>query len=449
LLDVAAKKRDKDKVALIAFGRDVRVLADFDSGAERFRAAIAALRTEPGDFPRMYKAVDRALKLFAGVDAKFPERRRVLVVAQGKNPSPDAAGTDAGFQASDVITEAAQMGIPVDTVAVPAPPPAPNDQQRLAQIVLGSSGDALQAANFSTLYLENMERLASKTGGMYFVEDYRKRTDLGQHLSDGFTWLMSSPVFKFPVQSLAFDGAKHPIAVRPGNGAADLPSAVLLWQDEGFRQFLKKYGLYLLGGLVALVIVLVALQSKRQPARPMRGSMTPPPATPRPGPQSPESSMTPRPPGGAQPGFNNPMQGMNMPQRPAPNPARARTVPDPAPPRRAGTVVVQSAFPPPAPGRPSCRLVVISGTHATTSFPIEAEHSLLGRGPENAIACVFDPAISNPHAEIRFQGGLVLLVDLNSSNGTFLNGERLNPGQPRSLSLGDRIHMGQTDFQVA
>jgi hypothetical protein len=451
LTRVVEMKRTNDKVALVVFGgdvrlgRDVRVLAGFDSSTQVLQSQIAGLKAESADFPRLYKAVDKALKLFVDVDPKFPARRRLLVVAQGKNPAPDAAGTDAGFPANDVITQALQLQIPIDTIAVPAKAPTPTEQEQLARIVLGTTGDSARADNAATVYLETMEHLASKTGGMYFVDDFRKRTDLGQHLTEGFQWLMNSPVARFPIQNLPFDGGSHAIAVRSGaGGALDMPGNVLLWHETGFQ--IKKYGLFLLGGLVALIVVLVALQSRRQPARLVRPSMTPPQATPRPGVQASNDSLTPRPPGMPYQPLN-PLPGANI-NRPAPNPGRPRTVPDPAPPKRAGTMVVQSTFEQPMPGRPSCRLTVVSGTHASASFPIEREQSFVGRGPENTIACTFDPAISNPHAEIRFQSGLVLIVDLNSSNGTYLNGERLSSGQPRSLSIGDRIHMGETDFQV-
>jgi len=47
---------------------------------------------------------------------------------------------------------------------------------------------------------------------------------------------------------------------------------------------------------------------------------------------------------------------------------------------------------------------------------------------------------SRRHAEVRYEGEQVLIEDLGSTNGTFVNGERLR--RPRVLQPGDRIHIG-------
>jgi pSer/pThr/pTyr-binding forkhead associated (FHA) protein len=49
---------------------------------------------------------------------------------------------------------------------------------------------------------------------------------------------------------------------------------------------------------------------------------------------------------------------------------------------------------------------------------------------------------SRQHAEVRFEGDQVVIEDLGSTNGTFLNGEVL--GEKRVLRPGDRIHIGGT-----
>lgn len=54
--------------------------------------------------------------------------------------------------------------------------------------------------------------------------------------------------------------------------------------------------------------------------------------------------------------------------------------------------------------------------------------------------------VSRTHAMISRQNGDFYLVDLGSSNGTFLNGNRLNPNEPKLLETGDRITLGQIDI---
>jgi hypothetical protein len=55
-----------------------------------------------------------------------------------------------------------------------------------------------------------------------------------------------------------------------------------------------------------------------------------------------------------------------------------------------------------------------------------------------------DPFASSRHARISLQGHVVVLEDLGSTNGTYLNEEPLNGPQP--LHSGDRIRIGDSEF---
>ena len=56
--------------------------------------------------------------------------------------------------------------------------------------------------------------------------------------------------------------------------------------------------------------------------------------------------------------------------------------------------------------------------------------------------------VSRVHAPIRRGEDTLTLVDLNSANGTHLNGQRLTPDQPRVLRDGDEIRLGKLVFHV-
>jgi len=68
----------------------------------------------------------------------------------------------------------------------------------------------------------------------------------------------------------------------------------------------------------------------------------------------------------------------------------------------------------------------------------------LGRGGNNGIS-VADPYLSKKHAVFMSQEGGFYIRDLESTNGTFVNGRRLED-MPVRLKDGDRIHIGQLDF---
>jgi hypothetical protein len=68
---------------------------------------------------------------------------------------------------------------------------------------------------------------------------------------------------------------------------------------------------------------------------------------------------------------------------------------------------------------------------------------VLGRG-ERAEIRLQDPFASSRHARIYEQGNILVLEDLGSTNGTYLNEELLET--PRPLHPGDRVRIGDSEF---
>lgn len=69
----------------------------------------------------------------------------------------------------------------------------------------------------------------------------------------------------------------------------------------------------------------------------------------------------------------------------------------------------------------------------------------LGRAASNALV-VQDVKASSRHAEIRPEGQGYSIVDLGSTNGTFVNEQRLAPNTPQTLNANDSIRIGDTHF---
>jgi serine/threonine protein kinase len=67
----------------------------------------------------------------------------------------------------------------------------------------------------------------------------------------------------------------------------------------------------------------------------------------------------------------------------------------------------------------------------------------IGRNASNTVV-VNDPQASAFHAEIRPSGQGHRIIDLNSTNGTFVNEQRLAPGSSRQLNWGDTLRVGET-----
>jgi len=79
-----------------------------------------------------------------------------------------------------------------------------------------------------------------------------------------------------------------------------------------------------------------------------------------------------------------------------------------------------------------------AGTQRT--YELSAPLTILGRGTDCDLRLV-DPGVSRHHAELRVEDGEVVLVDLGSTNGTFVNGQ---PVRRISLTDGTRVTLGRT-----
>jgi len=69
----------------------------------------------------------------------------------------------------------------------------------------------------------------------------------------------------------------------------------------------------------------------------------------------------------------------------------------------------------------------------------------LGRGKQNDLR-LMDPSVSRMHAKIEASGEGFRIEDLNSKNGSFLNGKQV---RKQSLSEGDLIRLGETEFRLS
>ena len=79
------------------------------------------------------------------------------------------------------------------------------------------------------------------------------------------------------------------------------------------------------------------------------------------------------------------------------------------------------------------RLVVVEGASAGSQHSLDRERLIIGRGPDVDLA--FDDAeMSRQHVILDFRRGAYRLRDLDSTNGTLLNGNRVQkPGPDRAF----------------
>jgi hypothetical protein len=91
---------------------------------------------------------------------------------------------------------------------------------------------------------------------------------------------------------------------------------------------------------------------------------------------------------------------------------------------------------------PKLRVQSAAGLAAGSAYDL-SDGALLGRGDQADIR-LEDGFASSAHARLIPQGDVMVLEDLGSTNGTYLNGEQLRGPQP--LHAGDRIRIGDSEF---
>jgi hypothetical protein len=75
---------------------------------------------------------------------------------------------------------------------------------------------------------------------------------------------------------------------------------------------------------------------------------------------------------------------------------------------------------------------------------LQAAQLTLGRAPECELV-FYDDTVSRRHARLELREGRWFLVDLDSSNGTLVNGRRVHDAE---VQLGDRIRLGGAEFTL-
>ena len=88
----------------------------------------------------------------------------------------------------------------------------------------------------------------------------------------------------------------------------------------------------------------------------------------------------------------------------------------------------------------------ISGKYQGGEFPIASDREIyIGRSNELDVVLVED-MVSRKHARISFNGDALMIEDLGSTNGTFVNGEKIKRAR---LKEGDRVLIGTSIVRVA
>jgi hypothetical protein len=137
---------------------------------------------------------------------------------------------------------------------------------------------------------------------------------------------------------------------------------------------------------------------------------------------------------------------------PPPTPAAQPAAPPPAA-QPGPTAAPPAATTLPAGAEP--RLLVLRGQKRNVEYPIYPGANFIGRADEKPVDIDLEDQeppdriwCSRQHACISFESDQLAIEDLNSANGTYVNRNRIYPGQKRPLAPNDVIQIGNVQMKV-
>ena len=90
------------------------------------------------------------------------------------------------------------------------------------------------------------------------------------------------------------------------------------------------------------------------------------------------------------------------------------------------------------------KLVVLSAGMTGRTQELKLEKTTIGRVEDNTFQ-IAEPSVSSHHCEVELKGNEVLVRDLNSTNGTFINGEKVTE---KVIKPGQILRLGQIEMRL-
>src|SRR5216117_756130 len=90
------------------------------------------------------------------------------------------------------------------------------------------------------------------------------------------------------------------------------------------------------------------------------------------------------------------------------------------------------------------KLVVLSAGMTGRAHELKVDKTTIGRVDDNSFQ-IAEASVSSHHCEISMQGSDALVKDLNSTNGTFINGEKITEAV---LKPGQTLRLGQIELRL-
>lgn len=108
-------------------------------------------------------------------------------------------------------------------------------------------------------------------------------------------------------------------------------------------------------------------------------------------------------------------------------------------------LIFDRALPDDAFGAPAVKLPCLVESSGR-EHPVRPGINVVGREGDIALP---DPKVSRKHAQVHSEDVGMFIEDLGSTNGTLLNGDRVNPGEKRAMQAGDTVSFGGVELKLS
>ncbi len=423
LKDWVAAMGENDRAAILAFGEQVRTLVAPTADKAALKTAIEGLSPKDNR-TALHQALAQGLTLGQQTGGDLPSRRAMVILSDGQDDAPG------GMTAEEVDQRFAEAAVPIYAIGFSKGRDRAAREAGLAALgrfarrsgglfVDASAGDPGAAYADMREIIRSVDRMQLKCadctpdGNRYRLQI--ALTQAGRTQTDGVdlrlyptTSATTPPAAHSPAPSPSIaPAAESPPAQAPSADAtppASVPiegPASTTPPAPGLRAFFSAWWPWLVAGGAILVILIIYLVARRSPQ-------------PVPEPVQPTAPVA----GGAI---------LPQAQPVAPPPEATRCAP-------------------PAPSGPTLTLAFMNGPRRGESAGlVMAPEVVVGRAAACTLTLTGDDEVSGRHARFYIHNRRLLLEDLGSTNGTWLNGVRL--AAPSPLSPGDVVQCGQTELR--
>lgn len=90
------------------------------------------------------------------------------------------------------------------------------------------------------------------------------------------------------------------------------------------------------------------------------------------------------------------------------------------------------------------KLVLLSPGMTGRTHELKADKTTIGRVEDNVFQ-IPEPSVSSHHCEVELRGNDIIVKDLNSTNGTYINGQKVSEGP---LKPGEILRLGQIEMRL-